>query len=331
VKRFLARVLALLCAPGGALAAAQPGFWMPVRASTTAGRVDDLFNFILVTAVVFFVLIVTLMTFFLVRYRRRPGREAEPSAHHNTALELTWSLIPLVLLVIIFVLGFRSYLDMSVAPQNSLQVSVTAQRWFWSFTYPNGYSDANLHVPANTPVELTLTSQDVIHSLFIPAFRVKKDVVPGRYNKAWFEANTPGEFLIVCAEYCGRSHSDMMANVVVHEPGGFEKWMDEAANWIDKLSPAEAGLRLYTTLGCAACHSTDGTARVGPTFQGMFGHEVALKSGEKAAVDENYVRESVLQPAAKVVAGFEPVMPTYQGRVKDKEITALIEYLKTLK
>lgn len=332
MKRILSGTLAsgLLAAASAAFAGVRPQFWMPVGASTTSGRVDSLFTFILIISIVFFLLVVTLMTAFVVRYRRRRGREAEESATHNTALELTWSLIPLVLLLIIFGLGFKYYMDMSVPPQNALQVAVTAQKWAWSFTYANGYTDANLHVPVNTPVELTLTSQDVIHSLYVPAFRVKKDVVPGRYNKTWFEATAPGEYVIFCAEYCGRSHSDMLSTVVVHEPGGFEKWMDEAANWIDKVPPVDAGLRLYTTLGCAACHSTDGSARVGPTFKGLYGHDVPLKDGSRVTADENYIRESILQPAAKVVAGFEPVMPTYQGRIKDKEITVMIEYLKSL-
>ncbi len=329
MRRILEAMGAAIAA-GAAAGAARAQFWMPERASTVAGQVDFLFNFILIVSIVFFLLIVSLITFFVLRYRRTRDRDAEESAHHNTALELTWSLIPFALLVVIFAFGFKYYLNMTVPPQNSIQIGVHAQRWAWSFTYPNGYTDANLHVPVNTPVDLTLTAEDVIHSLFIPAFRVKKDVVPGRYNKAWFEATRTGEYTVYCAEYCGRSHSDMLAKVIVHEPGGYEKWLEEAANWIDKLAPAEAGERLYTSLGCLACHSIDGGVRVGPTFKGLFGHPVPLRGGGEAVADENYIRESILDPATKVVAGFEPVMPTYKGRIKDKEITAIIEYLKTL-
>ncbi len=331
VYGFLGGIVPAILAAGPAAASTRPDFWMPVRGSTTAHRVDWLFNFILVISIVFFLIVVSLMTLFVVRYRRRKGREAEPTAHHNTALELTWSIIPLILLLVIFAFGFKIYLDMSVPPQNAVQIGVTGQKWAWSFTYPNGYVDANLHVPVNTPIELTLTSEDVIHSLFIPAFRVKKDVVPGRYNKTWFEATTPGEFTLFCAEYCGSAHSDMLARVIVHEPGGYEAWMEEAANWIDKVTPVEAGERLYQTLGCMGCHSVDGGARVGPSFKGLLGTQGALKDGSTVLKDENYVRSSILEPASQVAAGYEAVMPTYKGRIKDKEITVIIEYLKTLK
>lgn len=322
---------ALFAVADRALAQARPYFWLPPRASTESGRVDWLFNFILIISVFFFVLVVAFMVFFVVRYRRRPGREPEQTPTHNLALELTWSIIPFALLVLIFAFGFKTYLAMSVPPRNAIPILVTGQRWAWQFTYPNGYIDGVLHVPVNTPVSLTLSSEDVIHSFFVPDFRVKKDVVPGRYNTAWFQATTPDTFPVYCAEYCGRGHSDMLTSVVVHEPGGYEKWLDEVANFVDKIPPAEAGARIFQGRGCASCHSVDGRAGVGPTLQGVFGTQVVLANGSKVLADENYVRESILDPAAKVVAGFDPVMPTYQGRIKDKEITVVIEYMKTLK
>lgn len=328
--------------PAPLLAQAQPlpgpapvpsdSFWMPVRASSAAGEVDWLFYFIFYISLFFFALIVGLMIWFTLRYRRRrQGEKGEPTPAHNTALELVWSGIPLLLVIGIFFVGFRGYMRMVVSPDSSYEIQVTGMKWKWLFTYPNGHVDENLHVPVETPVRLVMTSPDVIHSLYIPAFRLKKDVVPGRYNKMWFRAVRPGEYVMFCAEYCGTSHSDMLARVVVHPPGEFEKWLEEAANVLKKLPPAEAGAKLAMTRGCLQCHSADGKAGIGPTFQGLFGHAQPLTNGQTVVVDENYIRESILEPQAKVAAGYDPVMPSYQGRLKDPEIAAIIEYIKTLK
>jgi cytochrome c oxidase subunit 2 len=318
------RVLAIL--PEGD----EGSFWMPPKVSTVAHNVDSLFNFILGISIFFFLLIVVLMVYFVIRFRRREGVEAEASPSHNTALELTWTIIPLILVVVIFFFGFRGYLDMTTAPSNAYEILVDGQKWAWSFTYPNGYVDENLHVPVNRPVRLVMTSADVIHSLYVPAFRIKMDVVPGRYGKAWFEATEPGEYELFCAEYCGTSHSDMLALVVVHPPGEFETWLEKASNFLETMSPVEAGQKLFQARGCQQCHSVDGTAKTGPTMLGVFGRSEAMADGTTVVADENYIRESILEPMAKVVAGYEPVMPTYQGRLKDEEITAIIEYFKTL-
>jgi cytochrome c oxidase subunit II len=315
---------------GAPLNMAEPSFWMPVRASTTAGKVDWLFYFILGISIVFFLLIVTLMFFFVLRYRRRKGQAPPESASHNTKLELTWSIIPFLLILLIFYFGFRSFLDIATPPENSYEVLVTAQKWSWQFAYPNGHVDQDLHVPVDTPVQLVMTSEDVIHSLYVPAFRIKKDLVPGRYTKTWFEATVVGDFTLYCAEYCGLQHSDMLARVVVHEPGGFEKWLEDAGNYVDKLPPAEAGARLIKARGCLSCHSVDGSAGIGPTLKGIYNHEAILSDGSRVKVDEDYIRQSILDPMAQIVAGYDPVMPTYQGRIKDKEITVIIEYIKTL-
>ena len=199
------------------------------------------------------------------------------------------------------------------------------------FTYPSGLVDENLHVPVDIPVRLTLTSEDVSHEFYIPAFRLKMDAVPGRYNSLWFQSPEPREYPIYCMQYCGTGHSDMRALVIIHKTGEFEKWMENAANFAARMPPAEAGMRLYKVRGCAQCHSTDGVAGHGPTFKNIFGHDVALKGGATVKVDENYLRESIIDPQAKIVAGFEPVMPTYKGKLKGNEITALIEFIKTLK
>ena len=305
-------------------------FWMPPEASTSAGEVDGLFTFVLWVCIAFFVLIVVLMAAFVIRYRRRDGREPEPSPDHNTRLEVTWTVIPMILVVVIFAWGFKVFLDMNTPPGDAYEVQVTAQKWKWLFTYPNGHVDENLHVPLDRPVKVVMTSEDVIHSFYVPAFRIKRDVVPGRYSTLWFRATRAGTFQVFCAEYCGDGHSDMLASVVVHEPGGFETWLAKASSQMASLSPAQAGEHLYRTRGCAQCHSVDGKAGIGPTFKGLFGHTVALRGGATVTADENYVRESILDPQAKVVAGFDPVMPTYKGRISDKDITAIVAYLRSL-
>jgi cytochrome c oxidase subunit 2 len=305
-------------------------FWMPPQVSTVAHHTDWLFNFILAISVFFFVLIVALMVVFIIRYRRREGQGAEVSPHHNMALEVTWTVIPILLVMVIFFFGFKGFLDISTPPVNAYEIQVEAQKWNWSFVYPNGYVDANLHVPVDRPVRLVMNSADVIHSLYVPAFRIKSDVVPGRYAKAWFEATEPGEYDLFCAEYCGTSHSDMIAHVVVHPVGEFETWLDQASNFLETMSPVDAGRKLFQVRGCQQCHSVDGSAKVGPSLLGVFGHTQNMTDGASVVADENYIRESILEPQAKVVAGYEPVMPTYQGRLKDAEIGAVIEYLKSL-
>lgn len=307
------------------------GFWMPPQVSTVARGVDALFWLIFWIAAFFFTLICVLMVVFAWRFRRRGHDQTGTGPAHNLPLELTWTIVPLILVIIIFSVGFRGYIHMSVPPINAYPILVTGQKWNWMFTYPNGYVDAELHVPVNRPVQLTLTSEDVIHSLYIPAFRVKRDAVPGRYNKAWFQATQPGTYPLLCAEYCGTKHSDMLTRVIVHAPGEFEAWLEKASNFLETMPPAEAGRLLYERRGCAQCHTLDGTRAIGPSFKGLFGHEQPLAGGGLVTVDENYIRESILDPQAKIVAGYDPVMPTYKGRLKDAEITAIIEFIKTLR
>ncbi|RMG45024.1 MAG: cytochrome c oxidase subunit II [Acidobacteria bacterium] len=317
--------------PAALLLGAAPGPFLPEQASDVAREVDFAFYFLTGVSAVFFVILVGATLWFMWRYRARPGREPEPSPSHNTALELTWSIIPAILLVMMFWYGFKGYMDMYVPPVDAYEINVEGQKWAWSFQYPNGYIDNELHLPAGRDVTLVLTSKDVIHSLYIPAFRVKRDAVPGRYNKVSFRAIKPGEYTLFCAEYCGTSHSDMLAKVVVHEPGDFERWLKRASDIVGRMPPAEAGELLYQKRGCKQCHSTDGSPGVGPTFKGIMGRRRVLTDGSEVVVDENFIRESILYPQAKVAAGFDPVMPTFQGRLKDEEIDAIIAYLKTLK
>ncbi len=312
-------------------------FWMPPQASSTAASVDRVFNLIYWISLFFFSLIVALAVLFVIRYRSREGHRAQKTAAHHTALELTWTIIPLIIVVIIFVAGFRTYVDMAVPPANAREIQVTAQKWKWFFRYPNGYEDGDLHVPVHEPVRLVMTSEDVIHSFYVPAFRTQMNVVPGRYTKVWFQATDPGEYDLFCSLYCGTGHSDMIARVVVHPPGEYEKWLENAGNWVSTVPPAEAGKILVVGRadgrggkGCNQCHRVDGVNAIGPTLKGLFGSTVTLKDGRKVVADENYIRESIVEPQASIVAGYDPVMPTYKGRLKDQEITAIIEYIKTL-
>lgn len=312
-------------------ALAQGSFWLPPRGSSVAEVVDYLFYFILAVAAFFFLLIVSLMVLFVVLYRRRAGRQAGPAPSHNTILEVTWTVVPLAIIVVIFYTGFTGYMEMRTAPRGAYEIRVKGQKWQWFFTYSNGHVDGDLHVPVDQPVLLTMSSADVIHSLFIPAFRMKMDLVPGRYTTAWFRATQPGRFDLYCAEYCGTGHSDMLAKVVVHPPGEFEQWLARAADFLKTMPPAEAGEVLYRQRGCGQCHSTDGTARVGPSLKGIYGHTATLSDGTSVEVDDNYIRQSLLEPQAKIVAGYQPNMPMYKGLLNDDEINALIEFIKSLK
>ena len=318
---------------GPTLTAQSSGsFWMPPQGTEIAGDVDWVFYLILWIALFFFVLIVGLMLFFILRYRRRRGVAAEKTATHSMALELTWSIVPLLLVVVIFYVGFKTYLNLQVPPENAYEINVIGQRWQWIFEYANGYVDEDLHVPADENIVLLMRSEDVIHSFYIPDFRVKMDVLPGRYTKLWFRAREPGEHVVYCTEYCGTGHSDMLARVVVHPPGEFETWLENAANVVERMAPAEAGAWLYEKRGCAQCHGKGGAGGIGPPLRGIFGREQALAGGASVVVDENYIRESILNPQAKIVAGYEQVpMSSYQGRLSDKQVGALIEYIKSLK
>lgn len=314
-----------------ALAGKEKTFWLPKQSSTAAAGIDWVWDFIFWLSAIFFVIIVGLTVLFAIQYRARKGyATAKKHSNHNTVLELTWTIIPSILIIPIFWYGFKGYLDLTVPPANSYEVGVTAQRWTWLFTYPNGYVDQNLHVPIDRPVRLVMQSEDVIHSFFVPNFRVKRDIVPGRYNIAWFEATEAGEHVIFCTEYCGTNHSDMLSKVIVHPSGEFEPWLEEASNFLEKLAPAEAGEMLYNIRGCKQCHTIDGSIRIGPSFKGVWGTEHPLTDGSSITVEENYVRQSILDPASQVVAGYDAVMPTYKGRLKDTEITMIIEYIKSL-
>jgi cytochrome c oxidase subunit II len=312
----------------------SPYFWMPSQSSTVANQIDWLFDVMMWLSVLSCLGILGAMIYFCVQYRARSraaNERVEVTPDHNTTLEITWSLIPLVICVALFVWGFKGYVDLRSSPKDALEVHVSGQKWKWSFIYANGWNDDTLHVPVDTPVRLILSSTDVLHSFFIPNFRTKMDAVPGRYTEMWFHATEAGEFPIECTEYCGTSHSDMLTKVVVHPPGGYEKYLELAEEQEKKKPPVELGAELYAKKGCKQCHTIDGSALIGPTWKGVFGKNEALSNGSSVQVDENYLRESIVDPQTKLVSGFPPSMPTYKGQLKDHQITALIEFIKSLK
>ncbi len=315
--------------------APSPYFWMPPSASVTTENTDALYNFMLWMSLFFSVAIFWAMVRFCVKYRaksRAANEIAAKTSQHNTMLELTWSVIPLFVVVPLFVGGFKGFVNLRTPPKAAMEIRATGQKWKWLFTYDGlGTPDDALHVPVNTAVRMIINSVDVIHSLYIPSFRTKMDAVPGRYTDLWFKATQTGEFPIFCAEYCGTSHSDMLSRVVVHPPGGYEKWLAATIAQADSLTGKDRGAMLYEKQGCSTCHSIDGTPKVGPSWKAIYGKMESMTGGPAMKVDENYLRESMLDPQAHIVMGYAPAMPTFEGKLSDKDIDGLIDFIKSLK
>lgn len=326
---------------------AEKGWWMPQQASTFAGELDWVFFFIYWVSIFFFVLIGVAMFLFAFLYRQRDKKAVAHGAHHNNALEITWSVLPLIILLAIFIWGFKGFLDMTTPPGEAYEIQVQARKWSWQFTYPEGVVSNELHIPADTPVRLILNSTDVLHSLFVPAFRFKKDVVPGRYNNMWVEAPwipsratqdityklPEGEetdkvavYDLYCTEYCGTQHSKMLSSAFVHTPDGFNKWI-MSENAPDER-PEVYGEKLYQTQGCASCHSTSGAPLIGPSFRDLWGRQENIEGGSPVLVDEQYVRDSILNPGKQIVAGYPPQMPAYP--FNDAQLNAIFAYLKSI-
>ena len=307
--------------------------WVPEVASNLASKVDAVIWFITVISLVFFILISIFLVYFAIRYRRRQENEETPYITGSHVLETIWTIIPSILLIVIFVYGFVVYKDMRTPPEDSLEVTVIGRQWLWQFKYNNGKTTLNeLYIPEGRPIKLVMTSEDVLHSFFVPAFRVKQDLVGGMYTYLWFTPTKNGTYELFCTEYCGTGHSAMLGKVIVMSPQEYEKWeKGEEEKAVASLPPAELGKQLYTQRGCNACHSIDGSSLVGPTWKGLYGHEVVLQDGTKVTADENYIREAILEPQAKMVRGFGPVMPSFKGVISDDEISDLIAYIKTLK
>lgn len=306
-------------------------FFLPPQKSTVASDIDMLFNFITYTGLILLVAIVATIIYFAYKYRRRSPDDKTSLVDHNNALEVAWAVGPFILVVIVFVWGFRGFMDLRNVPGDAYEIHVTGKSWLWEFSYSSGAREVNvLHVPVGRPIKLVMSSSDVIHSFSVPDFRVKQDVLPGRYTTLWFEATETGESHIFCTEYCGLSHSDMIGKVIVHTQEDFDEWLKSSSGKPEDMPLAEWGEMLYTKYSCNTCHSTDGSAIIGPTFQGIWGATHQFTNGTSAVVDENYIRESIEVPSAKVVAGYDPVMPPFTS-FTDEDINAIIEFIKGLK
>jgi len=300
----------------------------PEKASTIAGRVDLLYFFLVSVAGFFSVLIFTLVLIFAIRYRRRVGNRTATQIHGSTALEIVWTVIPLVLTMVMFGWGAVLYVRNARAPAGSLEVYVVAKQWMWKLQHPEGNREINeLHVPSGVPIRLVMTSEDVIHSFYVPAFRIKQDVLPNRYTTMWFQPTRPGKYHLFCAEFCGTEHSAMGGWVHVMEPGEYEKWLSGAAGG---ESMASGGAALFERLACDSCHKPEGGGR-GPSLVGLLEKQVQLADGRTVVADESYIRESILNPRAKIVAGYQALMPTFQGQVSEEQVLQLLAYIKSFK
>ncbi len=299
----------------------------PDAASTVAGQVDTLYIFLVVLSAFFSLLIAALVVGFGLTYRRRSEDQVGTPETTSTPLELTWSIIPLIISLVIFVWGAKLFVTLQTPPSDAVEYYAVGKQWMWKFQHPQGNREINdLHIPVGQAIKLKMTSEDVIHSFFVPEFRVKQDVLPGRYTTLWFEATKPGVYRIFCAEYCGAEHSRMIGKVYALSQADYEAWLGGKEPGKTVLASGE---ELFTQLACITCHRGDDTAR-GPILANLEGGTVELRGGRSLTRDDSYLRESILTPSAKIVNGFEPLMPSYQGQVTEEQLLALIKYLKTI-
>ncbi len=298
----------------------------PREASTIAPYADALYFFLLTITVIGLLLVGTLVFGFSIRYRQSNHPVAE-QVEGSTLLEATWTIIPLALFLVVFVWGALLYFRIYTPPANSMNIYIVGKQWMWKAEHPGGQHEINaLHVPTGRPVQLTMISQDVFHSFSIPDFRVKREVIPGRYSTVWFEATTPGTYHLFCTQYCGTNHSQMIGEITVLSPEDYQKWTEGSTSG---MSLAQNGERLFATMGCNACHSGSAAAR-GPNLAGVYGSKLQLASGSEVLVNEAYLRDAILNPSQHVTAGYAPIMPTYQGQVSEDGLIDLVEYIKGL-
>jgi cytochrome c oxidase subunit 2 len=301
----------------------------PARASTTAGEIDALYGFLLVVGIGMTALIFLAVFIFAIKYRRKSPDDRPKAIHGSIPLEITWSVIPLLIMLVMFAWGTKLYFQNYTPPRtDTLDIYITGKQWMWKVQYPGGQREIDeLHVPTGRAVKLTLASEDVIHSFYIPAFRLKHDVVPGSYQTYWFEATKPGRYHIFCAEYCGTNHSEMIGWVTVMDPASYETWLSSGTAG---ASMAEQGQNLFQQYGCATCHLLDSQGRC-PSLRNVFGHPVQLEDGRTVLADEAYVRESILNPNAKIVKGYKrDIMPVFQGQISEEGLLQLTVYIKSL-
>ncbi len=300
----------------------------PEQASSFAWEVDLLFTYILAITIFFGIGVVIVVLWFIFKYREREKFASPEGAHGSIALEATWTFIPFVIAMSIFVFGAYIYFKLYTPPANAMEVYVVGKQWMWKFQHNTGHREINdLHIPVNRTVKLVMTTEDVVHDVFIPAFRTKADVVPGRYTNLWFKATKPGKYRLYCAEYCGLNHAGMGGFVYVMEQRDFDNWL---AGTESDLTPVQAGEDLFTNkLGCASCH-TGGDSQRGAKLEGIVGKEVKFTSGKSLTRDDAYIRESIINPGGHVVEGFQPIMPTFKGQVSEEQLVSLVAYIKSL-
>jgi cytochrome c oxidase subunit 2 len=303
-------------------------FFVPEQASTVAGDVDRLTLFLVGYSTVFMVVIALMVLIFAVRYKRRHPEQVGSSFENSTLLEMTWTLIPLAIVLFTFVWGAKVYFRLYRPPADAVQYYVTGKQWMWKTQHPTGQREINeLHVPLGQPTKLVMTSEDTIHSFYVPVFRTKADVIPGRYSVIWFTPTKTGRFHMFCTEYCGAEHSRMIGWVTVQEPEEYQRWL---ATLPVPTTPVAAGERLFAELSCGTCHGGGPGTDAGPALAGLYGREVELAGARRVRADERYLRESIVDPGAKVVAGYQPVMPSFRGQVTEEDLLALIDYIKSL-
>jgi len=312
---------------------AMAGSFMPEQGTEIAKQVDNLYGFLLVVSFISCAILIGGMIYFALKYKRKSANDKTAYITHDTRLEVLWSVIPLIIFLFVFGWGWFIYHDMRTMPKDALEVNVTGKQWAWTVEYKNGVKSTELVVPVNKDVKLILSSEDVIHSFFIPSFRIKQDAVPGRYTTLWFRAEKLGEFHVFCAEFCGTSHSGMITRLKVVSQEDFDKWLTGESE-IGLLPMAQRGAKIFQTRACASCHNVDNPAvKIGPSLFKKWGAEEEMDDGKKVVFDENYVRESILESQAKIVKGFPKPspMPAFQGQLSESELAALIEYIKGLK
>ena len=300
--------------------------WPPV-ASVFAGKVDLLLGGLLAMVSLLTVPVLVLLLVFAIRYRQGSPANRQHRPARNVKLEVSWAIVPFVLSLFFFVWAAKLYFDEQTPPAGALEIDVLAKQWMWKFQHAGGQREINeLHVPADRPVKLKMISQDVIHSLYLPALRIKQDVLPGRYTTLWFDADKVGTYHLLCAEFCGTSHSEMGGDIVVMEPADYARWLERTPA---DLTLAAQGGDLFRSLGCSGCH-VDSPVVHAPPLAGVFGSPVPLASGEVIVADEAYLRDSILLPKQAVVAGYEPIMPSFANRISEEQLVQLVAYLKSL-
>jgi cytochrome c oxidase subunit 2 len=301
--------------------------FFPEQASQQAAQVDAVYFFLVAVTAFFSLLIATLVVVFAVKYRRRHKDAIGVPIHGSLTLELLWTVIPFFIVMVMFGWGAKVFFDLYRAPAGAMEIFVVGKQWMWKIQHMDGQREINeLHVPVGRPVKLIMGSEDVLHAFYIPAFRVKADVIPGRYNTLWFTATKPGRYHLFCAEYCGTKHSGMIGSVTAMEPADFQAWLSGGRA---EDTPVAAGAKLFTDLACVTCHQEDAQGR-GPLLANLYGKPVQLQDGRRVVADEAYIRESIVNPQAKIVAGFPPLMPTFQGLVTEEQLLQLIAYVKSL-